>query len=477
MRTQPLEATSPSTPSATHHWPWLISVGLGALMVALAQTVLIPLLADLPRTLHTTTSNVEWLLTATLLVAAVAVPTLGRMGDMFGPRRMLLVALGTLIVGSLIAALSDNVALLIVARCVQGASAAVIPLGIGLLSRLLPPERAGGAVAMISAMLGVGGALGLPLAGLVAERYDFHMLFWILAAGGVAALIGIARTVPESPSRSGGRLDLPGVVLLAGALVSLLLPLSQAAEWGWTSPATLGPLAGFVVLLAVFGWWQTRAATPLVDLATLRIRPIVVTNVASLLFGFALFASFIGTASYVQAPKASGYGFGSSMMVSGLAMLPGGLCMLALAPVAASLIKSWGAPRTLALGGGIVAAGWLMRAVLTGSLAEIVIGTTIVGIGTGIGYAAMPSLINANTPSGQLAAANSLNTLIRSIGSSLASAVGGSVLAAFTVSLGGFALPSLTAYRLLFVVCGAAAVLAATAALTIPHRQPVGQPS
>jgi MFS family permease len=202
----------------------------------------------------------------------------------------------------------------------------------------------------------------------------------------------------------------------------------------------------------------------------MRRRPIVLTNLASLLFGFALFASLIGTASYVQAPEASGYGFGSSIVAGGLAMLPGGLAMLMFAPVSARLIAWRGAPQILATGGVIVALGWVVRIVFTGSFTEVVIGATVVGIGTSIGYASMPALINEHSPREEIAAANGLNSLLRALGSSLASAVGGSILAASTISLGAFALPSLTAYRVLFVICAIAALLAATAALFIPAR-------
>ncbi|WP_034509873.1 MFS transporter [Blastococcus sp. URHD0036] len=470
MTTQTLAVPAPTTEPAARTWPWLLFVGLGALVVSLAQSLLIPVLATLPATLDTSADTVQWLLTSTLLVAAVSVPLFGRLGDMFGPRRMLLVAIGALVVGSVVTATSTNVAVLIAGRAIQGVSAAAIPLGIGLLSSLLPRERSGSAIALISAMLGVGGALGLPFAGIIAEHFDFHVLFWITGAAAAMAFAGIWLAVPESPFRSGGRVDVIGAVLLAGTLVSLLLPLAEGSDWGWSSGKTIGLLALAVVLLVAFGWSQTRIASPLVDLSTLRRRPLVLTNIATLFFGFALFASLIGTASYVQAPVSSGYGFGSSIVVGGLAMLPGGLCMLLFAPVSARLIAWRGANQVLAVGGVIVALGWLGRIVFTGSLTQVVLGATVVGIGTSIGYASMPALINQFTPREEIAAANGLNMLIRSLGSSLASAVGGSLLAAITISVGAYALPSLTAYRVLFVICALAALAAATAALFIPSR-------
>jgi MFS family permease len=194
------------------------------------------------------------------------------------------------------------------------------------------------------------------------------------------------------------------------------------------------------------------------------------TNITSLFIGFALFASLIGTATYVQAPEASGYGFGSTTLVAGLTMLPSGIAMLVFSPVAARLINGIGAHRTLAIGGVIVALGWVMRIAITGTLWEIIVGSTVVGIGTGIAYACMPALISANTPHHELGSANGVNTLVRSLGSSLASALGGTILATFTITLGAYVLPSLAGYRVLFAICAAAALLAAVIALLVPGR-------
>jgi MFS family permease len=446
----------------------LLVVGVGALMVSLSQSVLVPVLAILPSHLHTSAGNVEWLLTSTLLVGAVAVPVFGRLGDMYGKRLMLLVAMAALTIGSLLDAITSNLGVLILGRAIQGASIAAIPLGISLLSSLLPRERVPSAIALISAMLGVGGALGLPLAGLVAEHADFHVLFWISAVTGLATFVAMITIVPEAPNSSGGRIDIPGTVLITATLVALLLPLAQGEQWGWGSLRTVGLLVIAAVLVVVFVLVELRMRAPLVDIRASARRPIVLTNLSSMLFGFALFASFIGTAAYVEAPKSSGYGFDSSIVVGGLCLLPSGLLMLLLAPVAARLIHSWGAQRTLAFGALIVAAGWALRIFATASIWEIVIGSTVIGAGTGIGYAAMPTLINRNTPPSEISAANGLNSLARSFGSSLASAIGGSVLAASTVVVAGAVLPSLTAYRALFVACGVAAALAAVAALFIP---------
>lgn len=451
---------------------WLLFVGLGALVVSLSQTILVPVLATLPTTLDQSVDTVQWLLTSTLLVAAVAVPVMGRLGDMFGKRRLLLIAVAALVIGCVLTAMTSNIVLLIIGRAIQGISAGAIPLGISLLSSLLPRERAGSAIATVSAMLGVGGALGVPLAGYVSQEYDFHALFWLSAVIGAIAFVGIALGVPESPTRSGGRVDIRGAALLTATLLALLLPLSQGSRWGWSSPLVIGLLLASVVLLGLFLTTQRRTREPLIDLKTQTRRPILLTNIASMFFGFALFASLIGTASFVQSPPEAGYGFGSSMLVGGLTLLPGGLTMLVLAPFTAVMARRIGASRVLALGAIILAAGWVVRIVAVGSLTEVIIGATIVGAGSGIGYAAMPAIINAHAPRDELASANGVNSLMRSLGSSLASAIGGAVLAGQVLQLGPAVLPTLGAYQLLFALCAGASVVAAVIALTIP-REPV----
>ena len=374
----------------------LVVIGLGALVVSLSQSVLVPVLSILPARLDTSASNVSWLLTSTLLVAAVAVPIIGRLGDMFGKRLMLLVAVGALIVGSLVTALTDDIGLLIVGRAVQGASAAAIPLGISLLggaacrgSGSAPP------IALISAMLGVGGALGLPLAGFVAEHADFHALFWITAVGGPGRVRRHPLDRPRVPGRSGGRVDLVGAALLAAGLVCLLLPLAQSSAWGWDDPRVLGLLVALrrpgrgLRLEPAADPRPARGphgAAPQADRAD---QPRLARCSAS---RCSPRSSAPRRSSRRRRPAATASAPSCSSAAS--RMLPSGLAMLLLSPVAARLIEPRGAPQTLALGATVVAAGWLMRIVVTDSLWQVVVGATIVGIGTGIGYAAIPSLIN-----------------------------------------------------------------------------------
>ncbi|MEV0478751.1 MFS transporter, partial [Streptomyces prunicolor] len=312
---------------------WVLA--LGGITVSLMQTLIIPIVPELPKLLNSSPSDATWAITATLLAGAVANPVVGRLGDMYGKRRMLLLSLVLLIVGSVIGALSDTLVPMIVGRTFQGVSMAVIPLGISIMRDELPPERLGSATALMSASLGVGGALGLPTAAFIAEKADWHVLFWTAAVlGGVVAAL-VVTLVPESAVRSGGRFDVVGGVGMSIGLVCLLLAISKGADWGWGSGTTTGLFATAVVVLLVWGWWELRTVRPLVDLRTSARRQVLLTNLASVVFGFAMFAMSLAVPQLLQLPTSTGYGLGQTVLAAGLALGPSGLVMMATAPLSA----------------------------------------------------------------------------------------------------------------------------------------------
>ncbi|MET8976647.1 MFS transporter [Streptomyces sp. NPDC004539] len=450
-------------------------LAFGGIVVSLMQTLVIPIVPELPKLLNASASDATWAVTATLLAAAVATPVMGRLGDMYGKRRMLLVSLLTLVVGSVVAALSDQLAPMIVGRALQGLASGVIPLGISIMRDELPAERLGSATALMSASLGIGGALGLPAAALIADHFDWHLLFWTSAALGVVALVLVPVFVPESRVRTGGRFDLPGAVGMAVGLICLLLGISKGADWGWTSGTTLGLFATAVVVLVGWGLFELRVSEPLVDLRTTARRQVLVTNLASMAFGFSMFAMSLVLPQLLQLPEATGYGLGKSLLDAGLVMAPTGLVMMAMAPVSALISKKWGAKVTLMIGAVIVAAGYGLGVVMMSEVWQLVVVSCVVGAGIGFAYGAMPALIMGAVEPGETAAANSLNTLMRSIGTSTASAVAGVILAQMTTGFHGVALPSENGFKVVMGVGAGAAVLAFGVAAFIPRRRTVGE--
>jgi MFS family permease len=449
--------------------PVLASAGI---VVALMQTLVIPLIPELPKLLNASAGGTAWAITVTLLAAAVATPVVGRLGDMYGKRRMLLVSLGLLVIGSVVAALSSSLAPMIVGRGLQGLAAGVIPLGISIMRDELPADRLGSATAQMSASLGVGGALGLPASAFLAEQMNWHVLFWMAGALGVIVFVLVVTLVPESAVRSGGHFDLVGAAGLSVGLSSMLLAISQGGDWGWGSTRTVGLFVVAAVVLVLWGWWERRTAEPLVDLRTTARPQVLLTNLASAVFGFAMFAMSLVLPQLLQLPKATGYGLGQSMLAAGLVMGPSGLVMMATAPVSAIISKRRGPKVTLMIGALIVAAGYALATVLMSQVWQLVVISSLIGAGIGFAYGAMPSLIMSAVPVSETAAANSLNTLARSIGTSVSSAVAGVVLAQMTVTLGSFSVPSQNGFRVILATGAAAALAAFAIAAFIPTKRP-----
>ncbi|RCG32917.1 MFS transporter [Sphaerisporangium album] len=464
---EPAGASSP--PRAT---TVVVVLALAGITVSLMQTLVIPLIPQLPHLLNASASDTAWAITATLLAAAVATPVVGRLGDMYGKRRMLLTSLVLLVAGSVVAALSGTLAPMVVGRALQGLAAGVIPLGISIMRDELPPERLGAATALMSASLGVGGALGLPAAALMAEHADWHVLFWTSAGIGALAAVLVLALVPESAVRSGGRFDLVGAAGLSAGLVCLLLVISKGADWGWTSALTGGLAVASVVALVLWGWFELRTGQPLVDLRTTARRQVLFTNLASAVFGFSMFAMSLVFPQLLQLPEATGYGLGQSMLAVGLVMGPSGLVMMAAAPLSARISKARGPKVTLMLGALVVAAGYGVGVGLMSAIWHLVLVSAVIGAGIGLAYGAMPALVMAAVPVSETAAANSLNTLSRSIGTSISSAVSGVVLAQMTITLGSVTVPSQNGFRVVMAIGAGAALVAIAFAAFLPGRRP-----
>lgn len=451
--------------------PWvpIVVLALCGMLTSLQFTLTIPVLPLLPGLLSVTPDDASWVVTATLLTSAVATPVIARMADMYGKRRLLTTSLVVLTIGSLIAALGGSFPALIAGRAMQGFAAALIPVGISLLRDALPKERIGAAVALMSATLGTGSALGMPLSGVLYEHFGWESLFWFTAAGGVLLVVAVRTVVPESPLRIPGRFDVVGALLLSAVLTAALLVVSKGSRWGWSGALVLALAAGSVVGLAAWVPLQLRTRQPMVDLRTATRRPVLLTNIASVFATFAMFANILITTMQVQAPPATGYGFGLGIIETGMVMLPSGLAMVALSPVSGALLTRYGGRPVLLLGAATMAATFAWRPLADGNLLLIVVGTTLVGIGTAFTFAAMPTLIMASVPITETATANGINSLVRSLGTSTCSALVALIAATLSISVDGVDYLSHTAIQLCFWTAGACAAIAVVVGLFIPR--------
>lgn len=461
--------------TSTRRPTWLIVtiLCLAGTVVALQQTLMVPLLPDFPKILHTSPDDVSWLVTATLLTAAVATPIVSKLADMYGKRRMMIVAMVMMVIGSVICAVGESFTMLVIGRAFQGFAASLIPVGISIMRDELPKERVASAVALMSATLGIGSALGLPLSGLIYESLGWEAIFWLSTVVGVLLIIAVLSTVPESELRTKGRFDFLGAVLLSIALTALLLAISKGGNWGWSSEPVILLFITSAVFLAAWVPYELRVSQPMVDLRTSSRRPVLLTNLASLLVGFSMYANMLATTQQLQLPQISGFGFGLAVTVAGLCMVPSGLAMVAFAPISASLTKKFGAKTTLIVGAAVLAGAYIARVFLTGEVWMIILGATAVSVGTAIAYAAMPTLIMRAVPITETASANGLNSLLRAVGTSTASAAIAAILTSFVSRQGSITLPTLSAFTTIFWLAAVAALAAIAVAVFIPGAKEI----
>ncbi|UXY27261.1 MFS transporter [Streptomyces sp. HUAS TT20] len=443
-------------------------LAFAGIVVAVMQTLLVPVIKDLPQLLGTSPSNATWVLTSTLLSGAVATPIMGRLGDLYGKRRLLVLSLAVMVVGALVSALTSELLTMIVGRTLQGFAMGAIPLGIGLMRDMLPRERLGSAMALMSSSIGVGGGLALPLAALVAQHADWHALFYGAAGLGVLSIVLTLLVVPESPMRAEGSFDLLGALGLSTGLVLLLLPVTKGSDWGWSSGTTLGLFAASVVVLLLWGVFELRTKAPLVDLRTTARREVLLTNLASIMVGVSFYVVSLVLPQLLQLPTATGYGLGQSMVVAGLLVAPLGLTMMFTAPVYARLSAKYGPKVTLILGMLIIAIGYGAGLGLMSAAWQSLVIAVILGAGIGLAYSSLPALIVGAVPASETGAANGLNTLMRSIGTSVSSAVIGMVLANTANTVGGVEIPTMHGFRVSFLIATAAVAVGLLLAVFLP---------
>jgi MFS family permease len=464
--TTPTDSDLPGTPRSAI--ATVVVLCFGGLCASLTQTMVIPIQGELAQLLGTSAANASWVVTATLLTGAVTMPVAGRLGDMFGKQRVLVVSAFLLLLGSAVCALADSLLPMLAGRVLQGLALGFIPVGISLLREVTPPHLTSTAIAAMSATLGVGGAIGLPLSAWIAQDFDWHALFWTSAGLGAAVTLAVLLFVPKVNLANGGRFDLIGALGLAVGLVSVLIAVSKGNEWGWLGARTLGFAIGGVLVLLGWGRFELHRDEPLCDLRVTAQRPVLLTNFAAVAVGFGMMAQAIVVPQLLQLPAATGFGLGQTLLASGLWMAPAGLMMLLFAPVSSTLMQRSGAKPTLMIGAAVLGLGYLFAVVLMAAPWQLLLASMVSSAGVGIAYAAMPTLILGAVPLSESGSAVGINGLMRSLGTSVASAVMVALLTSSTRPFGRFAIPTQGAFRLCFVVAAAAAFVGVAIAGLIP---------
>jgi EmrB/QacA subfamily drug resistance transporter len=444
-------------------------LALAGVSYALLQSLVLPALPDIQHALHTSVNAVSWVLTAYLLSASIATPVIGRLGDMYGKKRLLVVVLVVLCVATTVSALATSFAIMLVGRVVQGAAGGIFPLAFGIIRDEFPHDRVAGAVGIMSALLGVGGGAGVVLAGPIVQNLSIHYLFWAPLIVLVPATIAVHLFVPESPVLVPDRVNWAGAALMSGGLVAVLLAVSEAPVWHWLSAKTLVLLGVGAVLLVAWVQNESRSDHPLVDMRMMRIRGVWTTNAVALLLGFGMYASFLLLPEFVETPTRAGYGFGSSVTGAGLFLAPATLAMLIAGAQTGTLEKRFGSKPPLLVGAAVTSACYVLLALSGTEQWEIYVAALLLGTGIGLAFAAMVNLIIENVGPAETGVATGMNTVTRTVGGAFGGAATASILAA-TVGADGY--PSAHGFTIAFAACAVALALGVVVGLAIPQRRP-----
>jgi EmrB/QacA subfamily drug resistance transporter len=448
-----------------HHQVTFAVLVVGVTAYALLQSVVTPVLPVIGQVLGASDGDVTWVLTAYLLSASIFTPVMGRLGDMRGKKKFFVITLIALAVGTALAAVATSLAVMIIARVIQGVGGGVLPLAFGIIRDEFPRDKVPGAVGLIASLTGIGAGLGIVLAGPIEAFLGYQWLFWIpfimIALAAVATIV----FVPESENRQLGRINWFTAALLSIWLVALLTAVSQGSSWGWGSLEVIGLFVIAVVVGVVWVIAEARSSDPLIDMKMMATRGVWTTNLVAFLFGASMYAIFAALPRFFQTPPSAGYGFGATVTQSGLMLLPQAVLVFLVGLTTGHLAQRFGSKWVLVAGSTISIFPFVIFAFAHDQQWLFYVATAVTGIGFGLAFASMANIIVASVRQDQTGVASGMNANIRTIGSAVGAAVMSSIVTSFESPAG---VPTESGYTTGFAVLAAVMVLSVIAALIIP---------
>lgn len=437
---------------------------------SLQSSVVIPLVANIPAVFGVTAAQASWVVTSTMLGASVAAPIVSRLADMVGKRRVVVATLLVVAFGSLLVAVSDVFLVAVVGRTLQGCAMGLTPVAMSIVRDVLPPERVGFGVALLSGTMSLGTAIGLPVAGLLYALWGWHALFWVTVVAGPCLAVAAWRMLPASPRVRRQPFDALGAVLLVGAVTPSLLVISQINDWGWRDQRIPVLLATTLVCGVTWVWWERRVRVPLVDLRLAMRREIALTNLSTLIISAGMLANMYLASQQLGVPREVPGGFGMSSGMVGLAMMVPAAVLIAMSPFLGKLITVFGGRTVLFAGALVMAAAYVARIWLDMSPTAVVLGAVLVGVGISLGLCAQPILIMGSVPANYASSANGINSLFRTVGTSASIAVIAGLTSATSTTVHGAEYATVHTFHLAFAGCVTILAVAAVLVLLIPRR-------
>jgi MFS family permease len=437
----------------------------------LLQGWLPPLLPSILREYGLTAADTNWVNGVYLLSTAVCLPLMAKLGDVYGHRRLLIVAVSLVAAGAVLVAIAPTFEVLLLGRALQGPLMAFLPLEFAIV-RERAGDRAPRAIGLLIGALAVGGGLGLLLAGVLRDHLSLSATLWIPAVVLVATVPVTVLLVPETTVRTPGPVDWTGAALLAVGLVLLLAAVGNGGTWGWTDPRTLVGLVGGPAVLVAWVLFERQVASPLVDLPLVLRGGLGLPILAGLFFGAELFGAQVASALFLGLPRSTGFGLGLTAGQLGFVLLAFGVAAF-VGTVLAPRIAERASSRAALLAGALVtAAGYLLTALLHDAVAAVVAWQVLVGLGNGIVLATLSVVVVTRAPADAVGISAGLFNTARTVGGAVSVAVFAAVMAAILTPPSGTAkrISAEASYVTVWVVCAVLALVVAGLALRLPRH-------
>jgi EmrB/QacA subfamily drug resistance transporter len=437
----------------------LLILALMLVLINYVETMVVPALPKIQDDFATTATTVGWVTSAYLIVGAVASPLFGKLADVYGKKRMYIVAVAFYIVAVGLAGFSPSIGFLIGARAIQGLGYAVFPIAIAIITDIFPRERIAFAQGILSGTLAIGPALGLLIGSYIVQdlgwQYAFHTAFILSLAVFFISL----KYLKETDVRSKEKVDYLGASLIGGGVASVLIYLTLGPNYGWSTASQLALLLVGASLITAFVFVERNREEPLIKLGLFKIRNVMVSNIAGLISGVGMFLIFIAITYYAQLPAP--FGLGLSIIQTGLLMSPVALTMALVGPFVGRIVARSGPKPVLITGALVGVLGFYLMMINRASSLALVEDTVIASLGLICIIVPLVNMVAVSVPEDSRGIGIGMNTLIRTLGSSIGPVISTVIMDSyetvyFTLFNGNLipiaVLPSSTAFNLIFMI-------------------------
>jgi MFS family permease len=424
----------------------LILTGV-ALVVNYVETMVIPGIRDIQLYFHTTQTIAAWITSAYLIVGSAVSPLFGKLGDVYGKKRMFLLSLAFYIAGVGVAGFSPSIYFLIGARALQGMGFAIIPLGLAIITDVFPRERVATAQGVISGTFAIGAAVGLIVGSYVVQDLSWQWAFHSAVILSIILFAISAKILEKDRPQAGSKsIDYAGAGILMGGITFLLIYATEGPTLGWASTVELAFLILGAALFIGFFFFENRRSNPIIQLPLLKIRNVLVANLVGVISGITMFSLFFALTFYTQYP--TGFGLGLSVIESGWTLAPSTIAMLVAGPLVGRLTQRSG-PRPVLLLGSALSLGGLALFLLNRSTSVNVTLDLVVSL-AGVVSIIVPivNMLAISLPKETIAVGLGMNTMLRNLGGAIGPVVATVILSTYTrqyyANVGGHLLPTNT---------------------------------